>query len=118
MLHIVPFRALGLEGDISGRLFSIIRSSWQGVSTIAWSLATLDMVTSLDTYNFFNLAAQVAAANIRAYPPQAIANCCWAFNRLGRKEAVLSRFGKAAAEEAMRRIDEFSWQDLQGSAQH
>ena len=23
--------------------------------------ATLDMVTSLDTYNFFNLAAQVAA---------------------------------------------------------
>ncbi|CAE7578589.1 unnamed protein product [Symbiodinium sp. CCMP2456] len=87
----------------------------QGVSTIAWSLATLDMVTSLDTYNFFNLAAQVAAANIRAYPPQAIANCCWAFNRLGRKEAVLARFGKAAAEEAMRRIDEFSWQDLQGA---
>jgi len=86
----------------------------QGVSTIAWSLATLDMVTSLDTYNFFNLAAQVAAANIRAYPPQAIANCCWAFNRLGRKEAVLSRFGKAAAEEAMRRIDEFSWQDCSG----
>ena len=39
-------------------------------------------------------------------------------NRSAHVCQVLSRFGKAAAEEAMRRIDEFSWQDLQGSAQH
>mmetsp|Transcript_41410 Transcript_41410/g.96234 ORF Transcript_41410/g.96234 Transcript_41410/m.96234 type:complete len:614 (+) Transcript_41410:31-1872(+) len=86
----------------------------QGVSTIAWSLATLDVANRSAATCFFEAAATVAAENIQDYPPQAIANCCWAFNRVGNKEQVLSKFGRAAAVEALRRIDSFSWQDCSG----
>ena len=64
--------------------------------------------------HFFDVAAQVASANIRTYPPQAIANCCWAFNRLCQKGHNIELFGRMAAKEASRRIDEFTWQDCAG----
>ena len=67
-----------------------------------------------EVFNFFDVAAQVASVNIRAYPPQAIANCCWAFNRLSQKGHMVEVFGRLAADEALRRIDEFAWQDLSG----
>ncbi|CAE6967842.1 unnamed protein product [Symbiodinium natans] len=86
----------------------------QGVSTIAWSLATLDVMNGAEALYFFEVAAQVATLNIKAYPPQAIANCCWAFNRLSQKGYAIEYFGRVAADEALRRIDEFSWQDCSG----
>ena len=75
----------------------------QGVSTIAWSLATLDVMNGEEVLHFFDVAAHSAALNIKAYPPQAIANCCWAFNRVSQKgHDVLLLFGKVAAREAFR----------------
>ena len=48
-----------------------------------------------EVLNFFDVAAQNAAANIEAYPPQAIANCAWAFNRLSQKGRMVTLFGSA-----------------------
>ena len=89
----------------------------QGVSTIAWSLATLDVMNGAEVCYFFQVAMEIASMNIRAYSPQAIANCCWAFSnfcRLSQTGDVMA-FGRVAASEALRRIDEFSWQDCSGS---
>eukprot|EP00931_Biecheleriopsis_adriatica_P055954 TRINITY_DN33172_c0_g2_i1.p1 TRINITY_DN33172_c0_g2~~TRINITY_DN33172_c0_g2_i1.p1 ORF type:complete len:862 (+),score=173.43 TRINITY_DN33172_c0_g2_i1:70-2586(+) len=86
----------------------------QGVSNIAWALATLELARFPDTVNFFEDAAQVASANISKYPPQAIANLCWALSRGDGRSQVLASFQKAAALEAQLRLDDFSWQDLSG----
>lgn len=88
--------------------------SAQGVSIVAWALATLDLVEAPDAVHFFEVAAEVAATNIQHYPPQAIANLCWALNRVPGKSAVLASFGRAAALEAQNRMNEFSWQDSSG----
>ncbi|CAJ1399595.1 unnamed protein product [Effrenium voratum] len=86
----------------------------QGVSIVAWALATLDLADLPETFRFFEAATEVAAREIEQYPPQAIANLCWALNRVRYKHSVLSSFGKAAALEAQKRMDHFSWQDFSG----
>lgn len=88
--------------------------SAQGVSIVAWALATLNLVEAPDAVHFFEVAAEVAATHIQHYPPQAIANLCWALNRVPGKSAVLASFGRAAALEAQNRMNEFSWQDSSG----
>eukprot|EP00438_Fugacium_kawagutii_P000511 Skav217672 [mRNA] locus=scaffold2919:300420:302213:+ [translate_table: standard] len=98
--------------------FRIQEFSAQGVSIVAWALATLNLVENPDALEFFEVAAEVAAKDIQQYPPQAIANLCWAFNRVpgksGSKSSILLSFGRAAALEAQQRMNEFSWQDSSG----
>lgn len=111
-----------LEDDIERFAMAVAREgclrihdfSAQGVSIVAWALATLNLVEAPDALQFFEVAADVASRNIQTYPPQAIANLCWALNRVPGKPAVLARFGRAAALEAQQRMDDFSWQDSSG----
>ena len=114
--------AYHLEDDIERFAMAVAREgclrihdfSAQGVSIVAWALATLNLVEAPDALQFFEMAADVASRNIQTYPPQAIANLCWALNRVPGKPAVLARFGRAAALEAQQRMDDFSWQDSSG----
>ena len=114
--------AFHLEDDIERFAMAVAREgclrihdfSAQGVSIVAWALATLNLVEAPDALQFFEVAAEVASRNIQTYPPQAIANLCWALNRVPGKPAVLVRFGRAAALEAQQRMDDFSWQDSSG----
>lgn len=86
----------------------------QGLSNIAWALATMDLIHHEAARRFIIAVAAKSAPNLSAFPPQAIANFCWALGRVENAEASMADFGIAAAREATRRISEFSWQDLSG----
>eukprot|EP00931_Biecheleriopsis_adriatica_P059960 TRINITY_DN35964_c0_g1_i1.p1 TRINITY_DN35964_c0_g1~~TRINITY_DN35964_c0_g1_i1.p1 ORF type:complete len:665 (+),score=124.16 TRINITY_DN35964_c0_g1_i1:90-2084(+) len=86
----------------------------QGISNIAWSLATLDLVRLPSTARFFEAVVVVAVPQIHSYPPQAIANLCWALSRRDVALELLSAIAPAAAYEAQRRARDFTWQDLSG----
>eukprot|EP00913_Durusdinium_trenchii_P018444 g17327.t1 len=88
--------------------------SAQGVSVVAWSLATMNLLDGEEVVQFFEAAAQVASEHIQQYPPQAIANLCWSLGRLTSRPDLVASFGRAAAREAMVRMNDFSWQDLSG----
>lgn len=98
----------------------------QGISNIAWALATAGVLSlpslkpTSGPLGFLLGALSVAEQGSRSYPPQAIANLCWAAGRLSGKtlypEAAVqvSRFLAVAAQQALARINEFGWQDLSG----
>lgn len=50
------------------------------------------------------------------YPPQAIANLCWSLGRLTSRPDLVASFGRAAAREAMVRMNDFSWQVRSGGS--
>lgn len=97
----------------------------QGVSNIAWALATADLLGDRGRMGgsgarAFTLAAvAMAARSLSTYPPQAISNLCWAAGRLSRgasgaRGAEVASLAVAAAREATARMPEFGWQDLAG----
>jgi len=96
----------------------------QGLSNIAWALATVDVLDEDDARHFMTAAAMSAVPRLAKFPPQAIANLCWAFGQMPGEATSGScsrrnitnmapdAFAEAAAQQAMQRISEFSWQDL------
>eukprot|EP00930_Biecheleria_cincta_P001003 TRINITY_DN10217_c1_g1_i2.p1 TRINITY_DN10217_c1_g1~~TRINITY_DN10217_c1_g1_i2.p1 ORF type:complete len:832 (-),score=148.59 TRINITY_DN10217_c1_g1_i2:29-2155(-) len=101
---------------VTEAMLRIQEFSPQGLSNIAWALATLDLVRHEAITNFFVATAAVAAPDVASYSPQAIANLLWALGRAHslRKVDAIVIFAKAAALEAQRRARQFAWQDLSG----
>jgi len=98
----------------------------QGISNIAWALATADMLGKEEACRYLTAAALLAAPRLARFPPQAICNLCWAVCQMigGRKSGAYSKqkiaqmaanvLAEAAAQQAMHRGSEFSWFDLSG----
>eukprot|EP00931_Biecheleriopsis_adriatica_P073837 TRINITY_DN4804_c0_g2_i1.p1 TRINITY_DN4804_c0_g2~~TRINITY_DN4804_c0_g2_i1.p1 ORF type:complete len:595 (+),score=103.46 TRINITY_DN4804_c0_g2_i1:56-1786(+) len=86
----------------------------QGISNIAWALATLDLVRAPQTIHFFRAVVDLAPNELQSYPPQAIANVCWALSRKDVPAELLTTFAPRATSEARARFTDFSWQDLSG----
>jgi len=87
----------------------------QGLSNVAWALATMDLIKQGPCKNFVNAIATKYKSSLHSFPPQAIANICWSLARLEKPcgEHVQQLY-KAAAQAAAARDSEFSWQDLSG----
>jgi len=85
----------------------------QGLSNLAWAIATLQLTFKDASTRFLLSAAGHSASNLASFPPQAIANMCWALARLPQPTAAAGFF-VASAVEARRRTHDFSWQDLAG----
>jgi len=110
----------------------------QGVSNIAWALATADLfcrspgrhgtaVVASPAAAFVLAAAAAAGGSLANYPPQAVANLLWSVGRLPPSFAgvaghgdcasscdIVARLAAAAAKEATVRMAQFGWQDLAG----
>jgi len=96
----------------------------QGISNIAWALATADMLGEEESCHYLTAAALAAAPSLADFAPQAISNLCWAVSRLPggnvsransnrqNTSMAVSALFEAAAQQAMHRVSEFSWQDL------
>jgi hypothetical protein len=86
----------------------------QGLSNVAWALATMDLLHCEHARNFLLSAAKLSAQQLIDFPPQAIANIGCALRRLSNAEEVMVPFCAASIREAETRAHEFSWQDLSG----
>eukprot|EP00927_Polykrikos_kofoidii_P028311 TRINITY_DN24741_c0_g1_i1.p1 TRINITY_DN24741_c0_g1~~TRINITY_DN24741_c0_g1_i1.p1 ORF type:complete len:702 (+),score=122.90 TRINITY_DN24741_c0_g1_i1:50-2107(+) len=99
----------------------------QGISNVAWALATATALRRDCCRNFVIAAAGFALHRLADFPPQAISNLCWAVGKLGRGNDSGSGFARqrghggsvalfmaASAATATTRLAEFSWQDLAG----
>lgn len=102
----------------------------QGISNIAWALATADVLAHRGCQAFLVAAAAAATPRLGEFQPQAISNLLWAIGRLsagghlasaagaggcgGQAAATVAAFAAATAREALRRMGEFGWQDLSG----
>lgn len=95
----------------------------QGISNVAWALASREVLGSEAARSFLAAAAESATQRISEFTPQAISNLLWAVGRLGTNSApggnaslrtVVSMLAMAAAKEAAQRMSEFAWQDLSG----
>jgi hypothetical protein len=98
----------------------------QGISNIAWALATADVLGKEEACRYMTAAALDAAPRLADFPPQAISNLCWAVSRVSGSSAFASTSEKkiasqaanalaeAAAQAVMYRVSEFGWQDLSG----
>merc|ERR1719215_1294707 len=68
----------------------------QGLSNVAWALATLELTGTPRAARFVLAAAHASAAEMNKFPPQAIANLCWALRHLKDASEELATFGAAA----------------------
>eukprot|EP00928_Gymnodinium_smaydae_P055509 TRINITY_DN39028_c0_g1_i1.p1 TRINITY_DN39028_c0_g1~~TRINITY_DN39028_c0_g1_i1.p1 ORF type:complete len:647 (+),score=134.65 TRINITY_DN39028_c0_g1_i1:120-2060(+) len=84
----------------------------QGLSNLAWSLATLDMLRVEEPRALLVEAIWPMATQISRYPPQAVANLAWALARLD--DPATHVFFAASALDAANRINQYSWQDVAG----
>eukprot|EP00929_Paragymnodinium_shiwhaense_P087032 TRINITY_DN47357_c0_g1_i1.p1 TRINITY_DN47357_c0_g1~~TRINITY_DN47357_c0_g1_i1.p1 ORF type:complete len:630 (+),score=114.31 TRINITY_DN47357_c0_g1_i1:85-1890(+) len=88
----------------------------QGLSNMAWAFATMDLTQREAPQQFILRACDWSLHQLHQFPPQAIANFIWALARLDPEQSLAAprRFAIASLEQALRRSDEFSWQDLSG----
>eukprot|EP00930_Biecheleria_cincta_P023497 TRINITY_DN16977_c0_g1_i1.p1 TRINITY_DN16977_c0_g1~~TRINITY_DN16977_c0_g1_i1.p1 ORF type:complete len:710 (+),score=117.12 TRINITY_DN16977_c0_g1_i1:239-2131(+) len=86
----------------------------KALANVAWSLATLHLVEHEITINFLVAASIVAEPAVATFCPQTLVNLLWALGQAKglRKVGAIVRLGKAAAHQALRRIDDFAWPDL------
>jgi len=112
----------GLAAEATQRLPEF---SPQGISNIAWALATLDLLgpqhVCAPAREFLTEAMAAATPCLAMYAPQAVANLLWAAVRLDPPDdastspfATLQYFAAAAAKDATLRMLEFTWRDLAG----
>ncbi|CAK0821292.1 unnamed protein product, partial [Prorocentrum cordatum] len=102
----------------------------QGISNIAWALATLELTDwtpdMAPVRSFFEAAMHSSIGKLGSYSSQAVANLLWAcvrvrFPDVSRKgKKFIGQFCSAVAEEMMARItrglDGVTWRDLSGVA--
>jgi len=88
----------------------------QGLSSIAWALATLALQKRQEAHDFLLAAALRAAPLLKRFPSQAIVNLSWAIGRMEGADFVVTAFLSSAAAQASSRMDEFEWQDLSSLA--
>jgi len=119
--HQARYFLVELANVASARLSAF---SPQGLSNIAWALATADVLDEEDAQHFMTAAALSAAPRLAMFTPQAISNLCWVFGRMswGAASGASSKgkiarmaadaLAEGSAQQVMQRISEFSWQDL------
>jgi len=84
----------------------------QGLSNIAWALATLELGKNRCVRQYLIEAASRGSRDLQTFPPQAIANFCWALGRLRTDHPAFKEFFVKVAKDATRRMAAFEWQDL------
>ncbi|CAE8648147.1 unnamed protein product, partial [Polarella glacialis] len=97
--------------------FNLEQHTAQGVSNVAWAVATLELSHHDEGHLFLLEAAVKATQEIEWFAPQAVANLCWALCSLpavsqGQEDA--QNFFSAVAWQVSAKIYNFDWQDLSG----
>jgi len=95
----------------------------QGISNVAWALATVGVQGHKMPRSFLVEVATDALSRVDTFPPQAVSNLCWSLASLlhGTRGArnrthqtALRAFLISASREATLRRDEFGWHDMSG----